>query len=98
MLDLNTGSRNRSWLPDLDLREEDGELVLHADLRGFDDKDVEVSLDGGDLVVQAEGENQQDAPVWYYSRLPLPFAPRSLPVVSRPGHEVLEFRIPIPEM
>ena len=50
MPELNTGSCNRSWLPSLDLHEENGELVLHADLRGFDDGDVEVSLDGGDLM------------------------------------------------
>jgi hypothetical protein len=89
MLELNRGSYNRSWLPSLDLHEEDGELVLHADLRGFDDEGVEVSLDGGDLIVQAAGD---------YSRLPLPFALRSVPAVSRPGCEVLEVRIPIPEM
>lgn len=94
MIELNTSSCN-PWLPSLDLHEEDGELVLHADFRGFDDEDVEVSLDGGDLIVQAEGENQQDAPVCHYSRLPLPFVPRSLPAVSRPDHEVLEVRIPI---
>jgi HSP20 family molecular chaperone IbpA len=97
MLDLNAGSRDHSWLPSFDLHEEDGELILHADLRGFDNEDVEVSLDGGDLIVQAESENPQDTPVWY-SRLPLPFALRSLPAVSRSSREILEVRIPIPEM
>jgi HSP20 family molecular chaperone IbpA len=90
MLELNRGSYNRSWLPSLDLHEEDGELVLHADLVDFDER-IEISLEGGDLVVHA-GEEPSHS-----SRLPLPFALRSLPAVSR-GHEVLEVRIPIPEM
>ena len=67
------------WLPSFDLHEKDGELVLHADLG-----DVEISLDGGDLIVRTEGEN---------GRLPLPFAPRSLRAVSRPGHKDLEVHI-----
>jgi HSP20 family molecular chaperone IbpA len=81
------------WLPSFDLHEQDGELVLHADLRGFDNESVEISLDGSDLIVQAEGESKPDAPVWYYSRLPLPFAPQALRVVSRPSHEGLEVHI-----
>lgn len=95
MPELKTTSLHRpaTWLPSFDLHEEDGELVLHADLGSFNNEDVEISLDGGDLIVQAEGEARQDAPVWYYSRLPLPFAPQTLRVVSRPGHEDLEIRI-----
>ena len=91
MQELNTGSRDRSWLPSFDLHEEDGELVLHADMVGLDER-IEVSLEGGDLVVHA-GEEPAHS-----SRLALPFALRSLPVVSRSGHQVLEVRIPIPEM
>jgi hypothetical protein len=66
-------------LPSFDVHEENGEMVLHADLG-----DVEISLDGGDLIVRTEGEN---------GRLPLPFAPRSLRAVSRPGHRDLELHI-----
>ncbi len=85
--------RHFGW-PSFDIHEENGELVLHADVRGFDDEGVQISLDGGDLVVQSEGESERDTPVCY-SRLPLPFAPRTLRAVSRPGHKDLEIRIPI---
>jgi hypothetical protein len=72
-------NRPAPWLPSFDVHEENGELVLHADLG-----DVEISLDGGDLIVRTEGEN---------GRLTLPFAPRSLRAVSRPGHRDLEVHI-----
>ena len=86
-------ARHLGW-PSFDLHEENGELVLHADVRGFDDEGVQISLDGGYLVVQSEGESERDAPVCY-SRLPLPFPPRTLWAVSRLGHKELEIRIPI---
>ena len=66
MRDLNTTPLNRPapWLPSFDVHEENGELVLHADL-----EEADISLDGGDLVVQADGRS---------SRMRLPFAPSSL--------------------
>jgi HSP20 family molecular chaperone IbpA len=83
------------WLPSFDLHEENGELVLHAGLEGFGCEGVEVSLDGGELIVLAEGESGQDAAVCF-SRLPLPFAAQAWRAVSRRDHEDLEIRIPVP--
>jgi hypothetical protein len=81
MRDLKTTPMNRPapWLPSFDVHEADGELVLHADL-----KEAEISLDGGDLIVRTEGGK---------GRLPLPFPPRSLRAVSRPGHGGLEVHV-----
>ena len=93
MPDLKTNPQSpspASWLPSLDLHEEDGELVLHAHLRGFDREDVLISLDGSDLIVQGAGE--QEALVCY-GRLPLPFAAKTLRTVSRHGHEGLEVHV-----
>ena len=53
-------TRHSGW-PSFDLHEENGELVLHADVRGFDDEGVQISLDGGHLVVQSKGESERDA-------------------------------------
>ena len=86
-------ARQLGW-PSFDLHEENGELVLHADVRGFDDEGVQISLDGSHLVVQSEGDSERDAPVCH-SRLPLPFPPGTLRAVNRPGHKDLEIRIPI---
>lgn len=84
MRDLKTTSLDRPapWLPSFDVHEQDGELVLHVDLMGFDEG--ELALDGSDLLVQLEGEK---------SRLPLPFPPRSLRAVRRPGHKDLEVHV-----
>ena len=92
MLDLNTSSLNRTWLPSFDLHEEDGELVLHADLQDLDEE-VEVSIDGSDLVLHTGG---RDEPA-HSSRLPLPFPLQAHPMVCRPSTEVLEVRIRIPD-
>ncbi|HKI01736.1 MAG TPA: Hsp20/alpha crystallin family protein [Thermoanaerobaculia bacterium] len=80
------------WLPSLDLHEEDGELVLHAHLRGFGQEDVLISLEGNDLVITSPGERDALA---CCGRLSLPFAPQALRTVTRPGHEDLEVRISI---
>lgn len=98
MIELKTNplaNRPEPCLPSFDVHEENGELVLHADLEGFGSEELEISLDGGELMVLAEGENEQDASVCC-SRLPLPFASCALRTVSRRGHEDLEIRIPIP--
>ncbi|MES1240781.1 MAG: hypothetical protein ABUT39_04105 [Acidobacteriota bacterium] len=72
--------RPTSWLPSFDIHEENGELVLHADLG----EQAEITLDGGDLIVRTGDER---------GRLPLPFAPGSLRTVSRPGHGDLEIHV-----
>lgn len=89
MPELNTTSPDYdqvSWLPSFDLHEKNGELVLHAHLRGYDH--VEISLDGGDLILRAEGESR--------GCFHLPFAPHTLRAVRRSGHEDLEVRISMP--
>jgi hypothetical protein len=92
---------SRSGAPEDDLPRsggqipENGELVLHADMEGFGCGGAEIPLDGGELIVLAEGESGQGGPVCY-SRLPLPFAPCTLHAMSQSGHEDLEIRIPIP--
>ncbi len=98
MSELKTNPMNNPpapWLPSFDIHEENGELVLHAGLEGFGCEDLEISLDGDELIVLADGGNGPGAPVCY-SRVALPFAPGGLRTVSRPGYEELEIRIPIP--
>lgn len=83
------------WLPSFDLHEQDGELVLHADLDGYDES-MEISLDGDALVVRTAAGKPAGNPVCY-SRLPLPFAPQTWRAVSRPGQAGVEIHLPIPE-
>ncbi|HEX7185642.1 MAG TPA: hypothetical protein VF756_27705 [Thermoanaerobaculia bacterium] len=93
MLELKTRTFQRTWLPSFDLHEENGELVLHADLQGLDEE-VEISVDGRDLVMQAGGEGDEPA---HSSRLPLPFPLQAPSAVYRSSAEVLEVRIRIPQ-
>ena len=72
--------RPTPWLPSFDVHEENGEMIVHADLA----EAAEISLDGGDLIVRTRGAQ---------GRLPLPVAPRSLHAVSRPGHGDLEIHV-----
>jgi hypothetical protein len=98
MPDLKTNPPSRHpepWLPSFDVHEENGELVLHAALEGFGWDGIEVSLDGGELIVLSQGESGPDAPVCS-SRLPLPFTAQAWRAVGRSGHEDLEIRIPAP--
>lgn len=82
MRDLKTAplTPSRPWLPSFDVHEANGELIVHADLS----EEAEITLDGGDLIVRT-GSGQ--------GRLPLPFAPRCLHAVSRPGHGDLEVHV-----
>jgi len=98
MSELKTNPMNNQpapWLPSFDIHEENGELVLHAGMEGFGSEDLEISLDGGELIVLAEGGKGTSDPICY-SRLTLPFAPFTLRTVSWRGHEDLEIRIPMP--
>lgn len=81
MRDLKTTPLNSPlpW-PSFDVHEANGELIVHADLS----TEAEITLDGGDLIVQSGNAK---------GRLPLPFAPRTLHEVSRPGHGDLEVHV-----
>lgn len=44
----------REWSPTVDVIEEDDKFLLRADIPGVDPKDIEVSLDNGNLVIRGE--------------------------------------------
>ena len=51
------------WLPLVDVREDDGQFVLLADVPGVSPKDIEVSLDGGVLTITGERRVSSEAGV-----------------------------------
>ncbi|HEX5760072.1 MAG TPA: hypothetical protein VF121_12855 [Thermoanaerobaculia bacterium] len=73
------------WLPSLDLHEEDGELVLHAELPHPFDEGAELALDGSDLVVRSDGGAR--------GRLPLPFPPQAMRAAALPAGGGFEVRV-----
>jgi HSP20 family protein len=44
------------WMPAVDIREEDRQFVLHADLPGVDAKDIEITLEKGELTIRGRRE------------------------------------------
>jgi len=53
------------WLPAIDVSKRDDQLVVHAELPGFNAKDVNVEVDGGTLTIS--GERQQSSGDQYHS-------------------------------
>lgn len=47
-----------TWSPAVDIKEEDKQYVLHADVPGVDPKDIEVTLDNGVLTVKGHKETE----------------------------------------
>ena len=44
----------------VDLREEDGAYLIEADLPGFEEKDIDVTLESDELTIRASRESQQN--------------------------------------
>jgi HSP20 family protein len=44
------------WLPPVDIREEDAQFVLHADLPGVDAKNIDITLEKGVLTIRGRRE------------------------------------------
>jgi HSP20 family protein len=42
------------WAPAVDIKEEPGRFVIHADIPGVDPKDIEVTLEHGTLTIRGE--------------------------------------------
>jgi HSP20 family protein len=49
-----------SWLPSMESYTKDGKLELRVDLPGVDAKDVEISLDGTQLVIRGERKSERE--------------------------------------
>jgi len=101
------GRTASSWRPSVDIYEQDGHLVVKAELPGMKKEDISVTLDQGDLVIS--GERQAESEVkeehvyrlersygGFYRRLPLPkdVQPEHIEASFKDG--VLEVRLPGP--
>jgi HSP20 family protein len=93
------------WVPPVDIREEPQQFVIHVDLPGVDPKDIDVTLEKGELTIRgrrelaARDEKQgfrrvERASGEFYRRFSLPDTADSQAVKARHANGVLEVSIP----
>ncbi|MDR0313630.1 MAG: Hsp20/alpha crystallin family protein [Treponema sp.] len=56
---LNPADRIFNRFPAVDVRETEKSYVLEADLPGFDEKDIEIHLDGNTLTIQSKNAEEK---------------------------------------
>lgn len=97
----------RTWAPSTDIYEQDGSLIVKAELPGLKKEDIEVSLDRGSLVIRGERKAEHEVKEErffrmertygsFYRRIPLPSDVKADQIKASYTHGVLEVRIPLP--
>ena len=95
------------WMPDMDLVEREGKLVIRADIPGMKHEDLEVKVEGETLVVHGHREEKEEVKEKDYSHcerrtgaftrtvaLPDGFNPDAIEATIKDG--VLEVTVPKP--
>jgi HSP20 family protein len=97
-----------SWRPVVDVRENNGQLQVHAELPGVNEKDVKVSVENDMLIMQGERkhEEEREEQGWYrsertygsfYRAIPLPEGAEADKANARFQNGMLEITIPVPK-
>jgi HSP20 family protein len=95
------------WMPRLDIYEKDNQLVIEAELPGIRKEDVQVEVQGADLVIRGESRQQREVKDEdyyrtersygsFHRRLPLPFDVDPAQIQASMSDGVLAIRIPKP--
>ncbi len=95
------------WAPTMDVYENEGALMVKAELPGVKKNDVDVSLDRGDLVIRGERKEEHEVKDEdyhrmersygsFYRRLPLGFEVKPEQIKANFSDGVLQVRIPMP--
>ena len=93
------------WVPPVDIREEQNQFVIHADLPGVEAKDIDVTLEKGVLTIRGRRElatrdekngyrRVERVAGEFYRRFSLPDTADSQAVKARFANGVLEVAIP----
>jgi HSP20 family protein len=94
-----------SWLPSMESYTKDGKLELRVDLPGVDAKDVEISLDGTQLVIRGERKSEREEKNGYREvrygkferRFTVPKGIDAQKAEARYDNGVLALKLPLPE-
>jgi HSP20 family protein len=96
------------WRPSVDVREQNGQLQVRADLPGVKQSDIKVAIENDALVIQGERKREEERHEegWYraersygsfYRAIPLPEGVEADKANARFENGVLEISIPLPK-
>lgn len=91
--------------PSVDLKETDNEIVLHADIPGVRQEDLDITVDEGVIILKGETKRDESREEKgyhlserrygsFYRTIPLPVEVKSDQAVARYKNGVLELRVP----
>ncbi|MCS5710565.1 Hsp20 family protein [Candidatus Berkiella aquae] len=64
-----TAHSQAAWVPKVDIKEEEKEFVVYADIPGVDPNEIEIEMDGNILTVKGERKSEQEEKGKQYYRL-----------------------------
>jgi HSP20 family protein len=89
-----------AWRPSVDVHERDGDLVLTADLPDLQMGELQVTVEDGALILDADGWDDSEPGHEHYEhvhgRLMLPFAVDPSRIEAHPLGDALEIRVHVP--
>ena len=102
---LGTVRRQTDWAPAVDIREEDDQFVVRADVPGIDPKDIEITSEDGVLTISGQREESKETEDKGFQRIErfsgrfvrrftLPENTDAEKISAEGQHGVLEIRIP----
>lgn len=82
------------FLPSIDVREKDKEIVVTAELPGVDEKDVDVRIEDDELIIRGEKHEEHEAEEggWYHSERVYGSFVRTIPLPAEVDAERAEAR------
>ncbi len=102
------GSEMRNWAPPVEVRENQGNLVIAAELPGLNKEDVKVEVTEDGVVIQGERKREREEERGgvhrseryygtFYREIPLPQGAKADQAKAQFNNGVLEVTVPIPE-
>lgn len=102
---LPVATKTTAWVPRVDVYGSNGDLVIHAELPGVDRKDLKLTFENGDLIIEGhrKSEEKVEEKDYYrmermtgsfYRRLPLPAEAKPDNIKAEYKDGVLEIRVP----
>lgn len=99
--------RDALWVPTIEVSEDDGQLVVRADVPGVNRDQIEVEIDDGQLIISGERKEEHEERRGgfyrtelsygrFYRAIPLPDGVQSEQAQATFNNGVLEIRIPRP--